>query len=883
MKKRIVAAVLTLLFLIASAAGLAYGDTAATVTIRDEANIRAGAGTSFSVLQVGHKGDRFEVVGSAKDASDRTWYKINIGSAMGFVAGWLVTYTAAVVTPKQPAPAVTQTAVASNRYAVAIEDGTSLRTGPGTNFERIATIKAGTSLPILAQAKAADGKTWFKLNCSSLKLKQTSAYVASWVVTVKTVTTSPTLPSTFTASALVNLWKVKLQKASRTIDTTNLRQGPSVLSSRLGTLPSGTNVAISGYALNDQKETWCRVVAGSTTGWIYAPLLSTWDAIPAGVVDAAVGRTLVSISASAAVTDIPFGAGPWDQLPAKGTVITGVATDGKVVYLELPAAAPAGRWMAMTEGTVVGGTAMGARTCSLSRIEAVSSNGWTGITIHVDGDKTGLSITHEHSPERIEVSLPSLVQSGQGGTTGVPTRQVSAINVWTTSTGFVSKIVIYLSSPDMTVRQSLAASTIQLVLSAPGSAAPSKAVFLQDELLSGSEETFFADNATFLPLVDVANAYGILLSWDAANQQTGLTLGDRQYVLKDGLRTLKVAQGDNHWNEDMAAAPRLVGGLLYVPVSTVAHILSLEVSGDALRVYLDPVILSIALTGAVEQAPGSVTLTSMSSLKVTKAADGDGYTRIRFNGVLSGGAGSQSLAPWLSVAKADRRNDVEPEVTLRIHAPVATLDIQNPATGVYIISAAKGRAGRLEGKKIVVDPGHGYVMPNGTVDMGASGPTGTSEASINLAIALKVKTLLQADGAIVILTRTDDSSKDNPDLAGRVQIANGSGGNLFVSIHENATDAGFTAGGTETHYWFDQSRSFAELLQKRLIAGLQTKDLGVDKSSLYLISHIDTMPAVLVECAFISNPDEERLLREESFQQKAASAIESTIVEYFVK
>ncbi|HWQ21179.1 MAG TPA: N-acetylmuramoyl-L-alanine amidase, partial [Clostridia bacterium] len=180
-------------------------------------------------------------------------------------------------------------------------------------------------------------------------------------------------------------------------------------------------------------------------------------------------------------------------------------------------------------------------------------------------------------------------------------------------------------------------------------------------------------------------------------------------------------------------------------------------------------------------------------------------------------------------------------------------------------------------------PGHGYVSSTGYFDVGAVGPSGTKESSINLSIGLKVKILLEADGARVVMTRSDDSSRENPDLTKRTQIANSSGADLFLAIHQNATDAGASIGGTEVHYWFDQSKTFATLIQKHLVSALGRADRGVQKTSLYLVSHIDTMPAALVECAFISNSEEERLLREDSFQQKIAQAIADAIVEYFHK
>ena len=891
MSKKIIAVFLVLVLFLGAIVGTVRGDTTAAVTIPDEANIRSGAGTTFSVIRVARKGEKYEAVGSSKDTSGRTWYKIRVGASIGFVAGWLVTYAPATTSPagpsvSKPVPATakpTASAQSSSiRYAVVVEDGTSLRSGAGTAFARLATMKPRTSLRILSESKGAGGKIWYKVDCSSLKIKQTSGYVASWVVKVQTLQAPPSTPATFAVSSLLALWKPKLPLSTKTVDTSNLRSGPSVVYDRLGDLPSGTSLLITGYSMNEQKETWCRVTAAEKTGWVYAPLLSSWEKVPSSLVAATVGKSLTSVGPSARLVTSPFVAGTDGSLAAKGKVIVGIATDGRQVFLELSDASPED-WVAMSDGTVLGGTGPGGAVCSLTGIELVSSNGWTSVTMHIDGDKTGLSIVPRHNPERVEISLPRLVQSAQAGIAGVPTKQVSAVKVWASSAGFVTSIVIYLVSPDIGLRQSTDTSTVQLVLSAPSSTAPSKAVFLRDELLSSSEETFFAEGTTFVPLVDVANAYGMLLSWDAANQQTSLALGDRQYVLKDGLRTLKIAQGSNHWSEEMVVAPRILSGLLYVPVATVAHVFGLEATGDALRVYLDPIISSITLAGTSASTPGSITIMSASDLKVTKTADGN-YCVFQFEGVSAASIlGKQALSAWATVQAKQRLNDTPPVVELRLHALGSAVDVQSPGTGTYVIALASVVKGELEGKKVVLDPGHGYMSSTGYLDVGAVGPSGTKESSVNLSVALKVKALLEADGARVVMTRSDDTSTDNPDLTGRAQIANSSGADLFLSIHQNATDAGSSIGGTEVTYWSDQSKVFAGLVQKHLVSALGRTDRGTHKTSLYLVSHIDTMPAVLVECAFISNSEEERLLREDSFQQKAAEGIADAIVEYLSK
>src|SRR5450756_2905611 len=158
----------------------------------------------------------------------------------------------------------------------------------------------------------------------------------------------------------------------------------------------------------------------------------------------------------------------------------------------------------------------------------------------------------------------------------------------------------------------------------------------------------------------------MFLSWDAANQQTNLTLRDRQFVLKHGLRTLKIAQGNSHWSEEMAVEPRILSGLLYVPVATVAHVFGLEAIGDTLRVYLDPIISSITLTGASASMSGSITITSACDLKVTKKVDGD-YSVFQLEGVSATTiAGKQVLSAWATVSGKQRLNDVPPVVELSL-------------------------------------------------------------------------------------------------------------------------------------------------------------------------------------------------------------------------
>lgn len=173
--------------------------------------------------------------------------------------------------------------------------------------------------------------------------------------------------------------------------------------------------------------------------------------------------------------------------------------------------------------------------------------------------------------------------------------------------------------------------------------------------------------------------------------------------------------------------------------------------------------------------------------------------------------------------------------------------------------------------KIMIDAGHGGKDP------GAIGQKGTKEKDITLKIAITVAALLQQAGIMTKLTRTSDVFVDLDD---RAKIANAFGANLFVSIHCNsATDR--SANGIETYcYKFGgDGEKLAKAVQKELIAATGLRDRSV-KAANFAVLRETAMPAILVELCFISNPAEEALLNNPSFQAKCARAIVDGILKY---
>lgn len=196
---------------------------------------------------------------------------------------------------------------------------------------------------------------------------------------------------------------------------------------------------------------------------------------------------------------------------------------------------------------------------------------------------------------------------------------------------------------------------------------------------------------------------------------------------------------------------------------------------------------------------------------------------------------------------------------------------------------------KSNGRIIVIDAGHGE--PDG----GAVGASGTVESVLNLAVAEKLQSQLEKRGFTIIMTRRDENElyteksttireKKKEDMKNRVEIINNSGADMLVSIHMNVfKDKSYR--GAEVLYSekFENALLLAELIQAEINAidsENQTRGTQKADSGLYMMKNAE-IPAVLVECGFISNPEEEKLLNDNSYQERIAAAICDGITEYY--
>ena len=196
--------------------------------------------------------------------------------------------------------------------------------------------------------------------------------------------------------------------------------------------------------------------------------------------------------------------------------------------------------------------------------------------------------------------------------------------------------------------------------------------------------------------------------------------------------------------------------------------------------------------------------------------------------------------------------------------------------------------GQKQQKTVIIDPGHGGF------DGGAVASDGTVEKEINLNISLTVAKLLKQNGVCVIMTREKDvstedtesseiASKKRSDLKNRLELMKDYPDSVFVSIHLNKFTTSSAFGSQVFYSDNEDAKMLGDTIQRSIVNLVQHDNMRVNKkatSSTYLLYNA-TVPAVLVECGFLSNTGELALLKQEDYQQKIAFSIYCGIMEYF--
>lgn len=234
----------------------------------------------------------------------------------------------------------------------------------------------------------------------------------------------------------------------------------------------------------------------------------------------------------------------------------------------------------------------------------------------------------------------------------------------------------------------------------------------------------------------------------------------------------------------------------------------------------------------------------------------------------------------------------------RLKIPAGSLLIFAVVAGAYILYSSSDNKSIIKGeetaseveevnisdKTVAIDSGHGGIDP------GKIGVGGIYEKNVNLAIAKKLKILLEQSGITVIMTRSDDNglydesdtNKKAVDMKKRVSIINECNVNAAVSIHQNSYVSAESKGAQVFYYKAsDEGKKLAAAIQKNMLKEVDSTNKRVEKadSTYYMLLHTN-VPTVIVECGFLSNPDEAGRLNSEAYQQKVAYGIYCGIMEY---
>ena len=211
------------------------------------------------------------------------------------------------------------------------------------------------------------------------------------------------------------------------------------------------------------------------------------------------------------------------------------------------------------------------------------------------------------------------------------------------------------------------------------------------------------------------------------------------------------------------------------------------------------------------------------------------------------------------------------------------------AVSVFLQKPAQEASANTAGARtLIIDPGHGGE------DGGAVAPDGTQEADVNLSISLRLNALARLCGVPTVLTRSS-ANIDYPTDAGtiaarktadqrkRVEVINQMSDGVLISIHQNWYPAASPHGAQVLYSKTAESQEFGSMLHEQLLRALDIENRRVAapiSDDIFLMRNVHC-PAVLVECGFLSNPQELIQLKDPNYEMKLSMVMLSAYLQYF--
>lgn len=789
------------------------------------------------------------IVSQSKDNEGKTWYEIVLPNSSH---GWVRSDMARIDKPATETP--------RKGLQATINPGINIRSNAGVNEPKLLTVEKILELPVLASKSDVNGALWYKVS---------GDFGTGWVMASLVETSS-------------NLSYPTVNPQSY------LRVAPSVNAKIVTFTDVSYRCTVSGAALTMKNERWYLVtlVEPNKTGWILSENIKLVGNIP--LPPSNLIGTTVQIRKETKLTTIPAGNdGVAVYSGGTGTVEAIATRDKGQFYYKITSGKNTG-WI---NGEYL-------KKSDKKPLEQAKITGFDYVPID---NMIIFKFTYSGFPQDIRVeekpndSLIQLYMENSINTTAQPYRQITStlVNSATITQVSVSpaivKVTFDINKQVETYLEPLKPGSSQIILKIyPRSADSVTKVLIQNKPVITSILPYYKDAKPMVPLAGIKETLGYLLTEDATKTEYTLKVSDS--------KQLKIRMGDPQVSKSInnikttflvSPAPEKKNGNVFIPIESFALVLGFKYDfvQKSRTIYLDPIIEQLDFGGCANKTTGcdsfSTEIKFMQYIKKDVQPDGRNIVTIS-NAVLGDAATKNIDKKRVEVKYEPRAGDRAPSVTLLITVKEnETLDIseaKNPNRMIFMIKE-RGQSG-LSGKLIYLDPGHGSFWPGDVHDDGCRGQNGLLESKVALDVLLKLKDKLQADGAKVIMTRTEDTNKKNPDLDSRISSANSSGADLFLSLHMGHS-ANLDLNGCKTYYYTEKGKSLAQIVQNLTTRAVPGDNMGIEISGFNVCRSVGGMPSILLEPLHISNQKGEVWLGQEDNITKLAGILCDSISQYF--
>jgi len=808
--------------------------------ILENVNIRKGPGMQYDV--VAYVSSHIEARGIVEDndKDGKVWYLIKLpNNVEGWAASWVV-----------EVKAYSDKKETVSGKKVIIEPVVNVRKGPSTTTDIVKTITIVAEYPIVSQGSDINGKTWYEIQLDPTL----RGWVASWVVKVKSSTTENEIK-----------------------ETANLRSGPGTNFEKIAEVKGGRTFQLVGSAYNMNKDTWYAIQIDGKNGWIFGQLVNVVNPKELDVSKIGTKITLQSLDTSAYTgPSVQF---PKVTIPKKENqfTIVGVAINHEAeAWFQIKQDNSADFWILQQNQTNI-------PSKPAQKITALSwSKKQQGIEIALAFEEAG-ELEYDSfpltNPIQMVIDIKNAVLFKKEHFELI--NHAGIINIRATQYSVNPHIVriVLETTKEFQLIQRTDQKTSFFELSDSASYQGPKLVINGREIenhLSLKE----SKGSLYVPLYVFSNMVNGILSWDKDKNEAIMKMGLKEYRFALDAKYVLVSSSSGQQKVAINNPISVFGDVMYFPFNGLEPVFKVKTYSTGNWYYADNQLLEIVTS---EEKANPVLKCSFSLPVNVQKKSTEKVTIFSFQDTALSSAfvmpSMDFIDKILSLKRtATSRSSVEVSLFRDAFPTLDTANLEEEFT--YVISMKKLKSKGLGGKKIILDAGHGAFSEENYYDTGAIGPTGLLESVVNLKVALSLKEKLEKAGAVVILTRDQEQNKNALTLEQRIVMANKSGADLYISIHQNAS-VNQEAKGSEVYYYNEGSLDFAEKMLKSLISFTGLTSRGIKKRGFAVTKEVTTMPSILIECAFISNPEEERMLQSDKFIELITDGLLKGLQSYF--